>query len=386
MDDRIHITLPCAILSLLLSIISLWFGIAIFKKPNIDDAGKDNKMQYYERTSRISTAGNVWASLAVTVYCVWVMFEPEHTTLWFIIFRGIPTLAWFTSKASLIWFYNGLLYYTFKSGLVETSRCSFIAANIIICAGALLCIVCGYSGLWYGIDMLISIGFEGFSILYLICSTYLCFGFVHKMLLLYAYEQQSEIATTTTTTTTNNKEEAQKSMVPDQTSFFLHVATKKTIFMTCISISACFVAASRLIYEYAMAPNHINLMLPMLVFSVDANVSSCCIYMFSKFGDPVYEKWCFDLMVCCKRVMHSVSKSYLDERDHRDDHGNGKSDVAARTQTVTIEVGNRMHQTTSHDVAADGEMHMDATVSNGDSAEDGNVKAAIESGKLQKSS
>jgi len=348
MDDQLHITLSVTAFSVVLSAISMALAAGIYRKPNIDDAGKDNKMKYYERTSRISAAGNLVASLTVTVYCVWVVFEPTHSQLWFITFRGIPTVAWFISKASLVWFYNGLLYFTFKRGLIQTSHFSFITANIIIVVSAVICVVCGYSGVWYGIPWLMSVGFEGFSFMYLCCSSYLCFGFVRKMLLLYVYEQQAEIASYQQ----QKSEEAQNSMVPDQTSFFLHVATKKTIFMTCISISACCVAASRLIYEYAVPQTHVTLMLPMIMFSLDAIITSCCIYMFSKFGDPLYHKWCHLLNVCCKDVMHNCGKKYLEE--HIAD-----AVEADNAQTVTIEVGN---------AAAAGK----ASTKNASTAEDGN--------------
>jgi len=306
--DEAFITVPVAILSLLLTVASATLAVAVFKKPNIDDAGNDNKSRYYELTSRIAVACNVCVSMAVSTYAIWIIISPTQDLVWFIVLRAIPTLSWFISKASLIWLYNGLLYFTFRKGFFATSRCSFLVINSVMCAAVPICLVLGYTGVWLKLLWLISTGFRGFRLLYLFCTFYLLVRFIYKILILHAYEQQCEIEPYIA----DSKPDDKKSMVPDQTSFFLHVATKKTVFMTFISISACFEATCWLLFDYALDSNYLTLLLPMMMFSVDGIVNSCCIYMFSQYGDRYYQKWCRWFSVCCSGIlMKRLAQKYL---------------------------------------------------------------------------
>eukprot|EP01084_Bolivina_argentea_P152170 265487_1 len=173
----IESTVLIAIISVFLSIITLIivsYSIIKFRRKSKESKATNNWMYFY-RTSIITISCNIVCCIAVSIYSIWIIFSSTFELEEIITLRAVPTVFWFSGKVSLIWIWNGRLYYTFHGGLFETSYPFFIIINILIAVAAPSCIFLGYLGVYQGNTIMIVSGFQGFRILYILLTFILLF-------------------------------------------------------------------------------------------------------------------------------------------------------------------------------------------------------------------
>eukprot|EP00485_Elphidium_margaritaceum_P006598 CAMPEP_0202688534 /NCGR_PEP_ID=MMETSP1385-20130828/4031_1 /ASSEMBLY_ACC=CAM_ASM_000861 /TAXON_ID=933848 /ORGANISM="Elphidium margaritaceum" /LENGTH=263 /DNA_ID=CAMNT_0049343527 /DNA_START=289 /DNA_END=1080 /DNA_ORIENTATION=+ len=221
--------------------------------------------------------------------------------------RAFPTFFWFVAKAALIWLYNGVLFFAFKSSSFATSRVAFQAVNVLISIAVPLHLVMGFVGVFYYKPWLITLGFEGFRLEYILMTWYLLFRSVRKMLLVDAYETRCtapEVSTGQEDQAGHHvKQDIESVMQPQKTSFFLSVATKNSVLVSVVSVCAFCVAVTWRLVDFVFGFDHLTLLVPLLGFSIDCIVTSCCIYLFFSFGQPAYNKWCRGANACFRRIL-----------------------------------------------------------------------------------
>eukprot|EP01084_Bolivina_argentea_P221632 375333_1 len=179
------ITITIASISIIITILSIIIASFLiynfnFKKQKHEQQTKSSK--YFETTAQVASICNVGCCMSVSMYSIWIIFEAEQQLIWFILLRALPTIFWFTAKASLIWLYNGRLYYTFQKGRFRSSHRAFIIINTLITLSVPIFISIGYLGVWYNKYVLISLGFEGYRFLYILLTFYLLIMFSKKLL------------------------------------------------------------------------------------------------------------------------------------------------------------------------------------------------------------
>jgi len=322
------VTVPATIFSLVLTVASLCIcmltmnGHKKVRVANVDAQVSDARNTayvYYRNTARMASTCNLGCCCSVSLYCIWIIFEPEQELAFFITLRALPTLFWFLGKASLIWLYNGVLFFAFKNSSFATSSSAFKAVNVLILLAVPVHLVLGYVGVFYGMPWMISLGFEGYRIEYILMTWYLLFRSVRKMLKVDAYEKKCSTPQVLRSPVAGNEK-------PDtlhRTPFFLSVATKNSVLVSFVSASACCVAICWTLFDFALGQSYLTLLVPMLMFSVDGVIDSICIYLFFPFGEASYSKWCQCVNSCCQHILaRSVqdiaNKMNIDEATDRD--------------------------------------------------------------------
>eukprot|EP01083_Nonionella_stella_P006390 18539_1 len=291
MED-LEAKVSAVILSSLLSVASVLIAIVVIYRINQvkEHKTKAAAEQYVARTSQVAVVCNILCCLSVLMYCIWIVFDDQHDLQWFIALRSATTVCWFVAKISLIWLHNGRLYYAFIHSAFQVSEALFISINVIIAVAAPLCLVLGYVGVWNGLFWMISLGFEGFRFIYLVLTCFILIMFNNRLFALQkmvVHNEESEVKTKPNTDRQN----------------LLNVATKNSVLVLFISISACLVVVSWQIFDYVM-PNqdHLDLLMPFLMFSADSVVDSVAIYLLLNFASGFYDKMCGKCDHCCKNL------------------------------------------------------------------------------------
>jgi len=335
-----------AVLSILLLIAAAIICIKIVHHANKQKQQKTQTEQqrytieYFMWTSCISSICDVLCCFSVSLYCVWIIFEPHQNLAWFITLRALPTVFWFVAKATLIWLYNGRLYYTFGQGKYRSSRNLFLIINVWIMVAIPLHLACGYIGAVTETAWMVSLGFEGFRVLYLTLTCYLLSMFSRKMLLLRArygkvnpdsppsglgagpvagcadnsaVRSHQEHENTHTPSTINmvrkpTEQAEQRRKQPTETddepvSAFLVTTTKNAVLTLFISISAALTALLWIIWDFVLPSNYLTLLIPLMMFSLDSLINLCCIFLLRSAGKKMYSQLCMSMDICCRQCL-----------------------------------------------------------------------------------
>eukprot|EP01084_Bolivina_argentea_P319296 553811_1 len=293
---------------------------------NFNSSPKNDNRTYFIVSAIITTMCNMLCNMSVLMYCIWIVFQPDHQTGWFVMCRALPTIFWFTSKVSLIWLYNGRLFYTFKdkAAIFQSSYTLFVSINTIFTIIVPLLIICGYIGIWYG-NIWMSFGFEACRIIYFLLTFYLLIMFSKKMLLFHQYpyesvnndlkdpervtRDRSESLKISNHTDNGNKvfsDPAEK----EEILLFVNMSARNAVLVLFISISACLVQLSWSVFDFILPQNYVTLLLPLNMFVIDSLLDSICIYLLFNFGANAYAKLCGSCHRCCNNICFSFAECW----------------------------------------------------------------------------
>eukprot|EP01083_Nonionella_stella_P294921 1002337_1 len=313
------IAITVSIISATLTILTILITIKL-----VIQQEEEHKL-YFKTTSIIASICNIFCSVCVPIYAVWTIFECNHKVV-FIIASALPTAFWFAGKISLIWLYNGRLYYTFKRRF-QSSYYVFIFINIIFTASVPLLVFTGYYGIWNRIrafSLCLSIA----RAVYFALSLYLLLMFSKKMIVLQRISYDALRQTDTSEMDSNPTDEgndlefsATKPILKvtrsgcnriqqqQELKFYMKVTTKNAVLVLCSTVSACLVQLCWSLFDFAIIvpQTHVGLLLPLTMFSIDSLFNTICIYLLFNFGNDVYIKSCRKCDLCCKNICMCLS-------------------------------------------------------------------------------
>eukprot|EP01083_Nonionella_stella_P252846 870704_1 len=238
-NSTLAISVSASIISLTVMIFTIWIAILLMTKyaqktQQTKGNDKESHTAYFKITSEAAVILNSLCTISCSLYTIWVTFDPptddgDNSNNWFIALRAVPTIFWWSSKVSIIYLYNGRLYYTFLRSVYRTERWFFIFINVLVAVAAPVSIICGFIGVNLGNKIMITTSFQGFRTLYVVLTLILVIMFSKKMLLLQR-NCYSVLANKSMSETTCNAEEIEMNSEEDKDIlFYLEIATKNAV-------------------------------------------------------------------------------------------------------------------------------------------------------------
>ena len=200
-ESALALTVAVSIFSLIVSSLCIFLTVLFIKQYAKMRGGKSDST-YFRVTSQTALIGNTLCAISISIYCLWVTIDPpvdegDNNNEWFIAVRATPTVFWWASKVSIVYLYNGRLYFTFLRSHFKSKRWIFIFVNVTITICAPLSLICGFIGVHLGNPIMITTSFQGFRTLYFLLTLILVFTYIiNPKFVLYIYNEivfQSEM-------------------------------------------------------------------------------------------------------------------------------------------------------------------------------------------------
>eukprot|EP01083_Nonionella_stella_P188370 694248_1 len=360
-DDNIFYTLPVAIVSALITLITSYIAIFIihhFATPEQDESLPPTKCTISPTNSEATLSPTTMPSaptkcvrapsssnsdlrarrptkifrylssfIAIfnalntafnTVYCVWLVVDPPQNDELFIFHpshthRVTSTVSWYIAKVLFVWMLGFRLYGSFKGSVFHVNKrfILFLSITNTIVAPVGLCIA--YWAVYTQQHQIIEeLAFNVWRILYQVTVFVILYMFCKRLLQLVVNDElfivmkAHEKGSTTLTCDGFSLERQQSMRISDE---FLEVITRHSLLILTVSMTVAMTTFCFAGFRFIFLPQTcMTLLIPMNMAAVDSLVTSVCVLCLFPLGGRVYSVLCRCPNACLKKVCSFCAK------------------------------------------------------------------------------
>eukprot|EP01084_Bolivina_argentea_P288113 494468_1 len=301
-------------------------------KSNTKPESREKQRQRVEISKYFGFSGssvvifNALCSIFNAIYCIYLMVDPENNKMTFYkhpsyFLRICSTISWYIGTGSVIWFFNGRLFYAFNGSMLQTSKTLFRFINIFITVYGLISLICAYTGVFYFDDLIVQeIAFTSFRVSYLIIIFIILYIFCKRLLLLHVQMQNLSaiecisktahnnepkivIHSSNSTSTDNNKSNIANSQQSMSDASFMELTARNSVLVFITATSVLSVTLSWTAFRWIiLSPSRTTLLIPMNMASIDSLINSISVIMLFSFGNKLYGSCCG----CCHKCFIAI--------------------------------------------------------------------------------
>eukprot|EP01084_Bolivina_argentea_P288112 494463_1 len=303
---------------------------------NKSEGKSDNQDKQKTKTVKIATyfaySGsavvifNALCSIFNAIFCIYLMIDPEDDKMIFYkhpsyFLRILSTIAWYLGTGSVIWFFNGRLFYVFNGSTFRTSKRLFKFINIFITVYGFISLICAYTAVY--LDSLIGqeLAFTSFRFSYQIIIFIILYMFCKRLLVLNMQNQSLSVMSSSCKTATNTSPDpispnmavqvsspSADSPAADNNNYnppqnldrsIMELTAKNSVLVFITAASVFLVTFSWTAFRWISTPSRTTLLIPMNMASIDSLVNSVSIIMLFSFGNKLYDSCCSCCHKCC---------------------------------------------------------------------------------------